>query len=246
MYKLKYLIFLFLATLLSLDFKTASAIKDYCPIEMPKSGPSSGSDLTSRVPTYFPQERDDESGEYTGESASTVYESANLGRTASPAGDSYSPSFNSVHGKTLCQRSDNQGHGVYKNREDHGNGRGDAVDLTPANGKAIAAFDGTAYPNYGSSDKGSGSAREGGVRLVSRDGRVVAYYYHTIPMVRAGQEVSAGAVIARTGAAGIRHIHFELLVDGKSVHGDPSLCGNPQKYVRSLWANMKKVLGIGA
>jgi len=248
MYKLKYLIFLVAVVFLSLEPRSASALKDLCPLEMPPGGPSNGSDVTDQVPTFFPKESSDGSGEYTGEITSTTYESANLGRTASPAGNSYTTHFGGrrpLHGKTQCKPEDDEGHGVYKNRDDVANGRGDAIDITPSGGKAIAAFDGTAYPNYGSRDASSGSERSGGVRLVSKDKRVVAYYYHTFPMVRSGQEVSAGTAIARTGADGIGHIHFELLVDGKSVHGSSSLCGQPEQYVRSLWANMKKVLGIG-
>ena len=143
----------------------------------------------------------------------------------------------------MCHPSDDSGHGTFKNREtaDHG----DALDITPSSGKAYAAFDGTAYPNYGSNDASSGGERYGGVRLVSKDKRVVLYYYHTIPMISYGQEVAAGSVIARTGADGISHIHLELLYDGKSVHGNASLCASgASAYNRSLWENVKKVLGL--
>lgn len=230
-----------LLAILSFGGNGVFAAKNVCPLDIPIVGPSYGDDYTDTAPVYS---GDDNSGEYSGDVATNTYESANLGRTANPGGNSYSPSFNSVHGKTLCHPSDNSGHGVYQNRDASSAGRGDAVDITPSNGKAYAAFDGTAYRIGGSSGSYSSGSRDGGIRLVSKDGRIVAYYYHIDPIIQSGQEVTAGTVIARTGVAGIRHIHFELLVDGKSVHGDSSLCGNANKYVRSLWANMKKVLGL--
>jgi hypothetical protein len=56
--------------------------------------------------------------------------------------------------------------------------------------------------------------------------------------------IKGGSIIGRVGAAGIGHIHFELLVDGKSVHGDVSRRGDESAYQRSLWDNMRKVLGL--
>lgn len=211
-----------------------------CPVTKPLPGPSYGNDLTDQVPTYYPNDTDDSSSSDDTSIGTETYENAELGKTASPAGKNYTASFNSCHGKTPCHPSNISGHGVYKNRDS----LGDAVDLTPSSGKGYAAFDGTAYKVYGSSESSSGNERDGAVKLVSTNGQVVAYYYHTFSTVKSGQSVSAGQVIARTGANGYSHIHFELLVNGKSVHGDLGKKNNDGAYVRSLWANMKKVLGI--
>jgi hypothetical protein len=165
-----------------------------------------------------------------------------LGSTFYPGGDGENESFGSCHGKSVCHPGNISGHGVYKNRD---GSQGDAVDITPANTVVYAAFDGTAYPISGSLDSPISigtSTRGGGVKVVSTNGRVAAYYYHVIPT--ASGPIKGGSIIGRVGAAGIGHIHFELLVDGKSVHGDVSRRGDESAYQRSLWDNMRKVLGL--
>lgn len=244
MSKIKLIIPIFFILVLSVAPSGVRAIKDTCPVHMPTNGPTAGEDLTDKVPTYFPKSdgSDDSSDGTDSDTATTVYNSAVLGRVANPGGNGASATLSgNCHGYTPCHKGDISGHGVYKNRN---GSQGDAIDIVPANGKAYAAFDGTAYVVYGSSEKSSGNERDGGVKLVSKNRRVAAYYYHTLPKIKSGQEVTAGAVIATTGASGISHIHFELLVDGKSVHGSIGLTGNPGSYMQSLWANIKKVLGI--
>lgn len=150
-----------------------------------------------------------------------------LGPTAYPGGNNASVSLNSCHGSTKCHPGERSGHGAYQNRPN-----GDAVDITPKSGYAYAAFGGTA--------QSGGSGRNSYTVLTSANGRVKAYYYHT-NNIRTGP-VNAGERIAKVGAGGIGHIHFELLVDGKSVHGHYVV--SESSYQADLWKNMKAVLGL--
>jgi len=152
-----------------------------------------------------------------------------LGTTAYPGGNSASISFNSCHGSSACNPAEDSGHGVYQNR-----GQGDALDITPRDRFARAAFNGTASVG--------GSGRNSYTVVTSSNGRVKAFYYHTINLKTGA--VSAGEAVAKVGAGGIGHIHFELLVDGKSVNGNQALRSNPTAYQQSLWVNMQKVLGL--
>ncbi len=154
-----------------------------------------------------------------------------LGRTADPGGKSSSPSFNSCHGSTPCHPSLWPGHNAVIG---YGTGKGDAVDIS-TDGKAYAAFDGTATRHsYG---KRSDLI---GVRLTSKNGQVIAHYVHVKP-TKTG-EVKAGEVIGTLYPINSPHIHFELQVNGSVVHGNTSLRGSA--YVKSLWSNMRKVLGL--
>ena len=154
---------------------------------------------------------------------------AGLGTTAYPGGEGASPSFGTCHGSSACNPAEDSGHGVYQNR-----GSGDALDISPKDGYARAAFDGTASHE----DDGRNSYTV----VTSSNGRVKAYYYHTFNIKNG--PVKAGEVIAKVGAGKINHIHFELLVDGRSVNGDQNLRSNQSKYQASLWKNMKTVLGL--
>jgi cell wall-associated NlpC family hydrolase len=162
---------------------------------------------------------------YTG----ALGEARGLGKTANPGGSNESISYGSCHGSSACHPGERSGHGVYQNR-----GSGDAIDITPADGYGRAAFDGTA--------QSGGSGRNSFTVVTSTNGKAKAYYYHTIS-VKTGP-VKAGDAVARIGAAGITHVHFELLIDGKSVNGDASLKSNETEYAKSLWKNMKAVLGL--
>jgi len=158
-----------------------------------------------------------------------------LGTTANPGGTSASPSFGDCHGSTLCHPEKKSHHNSingYSNPP-----QGDAIDIG-TNGWAYAAFDGVASQHYGGD-----RADLVGVRLKSLNGQVIADYYHVTP-VKTGQ-VKAGDVIGKLyPLRGSDHIHFELSVNGQTVHGDPSQRGSESAYAKSLWANMKKVLGL--
>jgi len=166
-------------------------------------------------------------------------ETLGLGKTANPGGSSESISYSSCHGSSACHPGERSGHGVYNNRADSSSDRknsiqGDAIDVTPSDGMCHAVFDGTA--------SSGGSGRNSYTVLTSANGRVKAYYYHTLSKKTGVAKV--GDAICSVGAADIGHIHFELLVDGKSVNGDRSKRSNETAYMESLWANMKRVLGL--
>lgn len=159
--------------------------------------------------------------------AAGVYGTAEgIGQTAYPGGNNASVSLGSCHGSSKCHPGERSGHGVYQNRPN-----GDAIDITPKSGYAYAAFGGNA--------QSGGSGRNSYTVLTSANGRVKAFYYHT-NNIRTGP-VNAGERIAKVGAGGIGHIHFELVVDGKSVHGSG---GSESQYQANLWKNMKSVLGL--
>lgn len=159
-----------------------------------------------------------------------------LGTTANPGGTSASPSFGDCHGTTLCNPGGKSHHNSI-NGSINGYQQGDAIDIG-TNGYAYAAFDGTASEHYGGD-----RADLVGVRLKSTNGQVVADYYHVTP-VKTGQ-VKAGDIIGKLyPLRGSDHIHFELAVNGQTVHGNTSLRGDQSAYAKSLWANMKKVLGL--
>lgn len=211
----------------------------FCPATEPAAGPSEGQDYQAEIARAFMQEirnsgfRDP--GDTTGYIGSSPFNQIlgridGLGPTAFPGGKDAYVSFRSCHGSTRCYPAEKKHHGAYRNRPD-----GDAVDITPRDGYGLAVFNGTA--------SSGGSGRNSYTVVTSTNGRLKAYYYHT-NNVKQGR-VQAGERIVRTGAGGIHHIHFELLADGKSVHGDTSTRKNGEReYVRSLWFNMKKVLGL--
>jgi cell wall-associated NlpC family hydrolase len=159
----------------------------------------------------------------------TTFANVDFGRTAYPGGANASVSFSSCHGSSTCHPAEDSGHGAYQNRPN-----GDAVDITPPSGYAYAVFDGTAT-------KG-GSGRNSYTAVRSQNGRAIAYYYHTNNVTTGS--VKAGQKIAKTGAGGINHIHFELVVDGQSVHGALVYRASEPAYVKSLWNTMKMVLGL--
>ncbi len=209
---------------------SAAPTHNICPAKF-STGPSAGKDSIGEIassvfePNAASGNNDFAEEGYSGASG----EVSDLGKTANPGGSNPNISFNTCHGSSACHPGEIYHHGVYHNRSS-----GDAIDITPSNEMCYAAFDGKATSG--------GSGRNSYTRLVSANGRVKAYYYHTLN--KKTGEVKAGDIICRVGASNIRHIHFELLVDGKSVNGDLSKRSNESAYVRSLWANMKKVLGL--
>lgn len=154
---------------------------------------------------------------------------AGLGTTAYPGGEGASPSFGTCHGSSACHPAEKYHHGIYQNR-----GSGDALDISPRDGIARAVFDGTA--THG------GSGRDSYTLVTSANGQVQAYYYHTINLKNGA--VKAGDAVAKVGAGGVNHIHFELLINGRSVNGNQNLRSSESAYQASLWKNMKIVLGL--
>jgi len=161
-----------------------------------------------------------------------------LGTTTSPGGAKTVPSFKSCHGRTPCFTGFRFSHSSINGWSNPANG--DAIDLG-TDGNVYAAFAGTATKRY--YGRAGGSSSLWGIRLTSSDGKVVADYVHTNAS-KTGR-VSAGEKIG-TLCTGFKwdHIHFELAVNGQTVHGDPNSKGSEGAYQKSLWANMKKVLGL--
>lgn len=207
---------------------TTNSNNKSCPTNY-KSGPSTGKDIMGEIAKSLSNYYNPSSYVDQTESVVASGESIDLGKTAQPGGSKYSISTGSCHGSSLCHPGEKSGHGVYQNR-----GNGDAIDITPRDGYARAAFDGRAVSD--------GAGRNSFTVVTSTNGKVKAYYYHTIN-IKTGN-VKAGDAIAKVGASGIKHIHFELLVNGKSVNGNPALKLNQSAYAASLWRNMKNVLGL--
>lgn len=209
---------------------SAASVHNVCPAKF-SSGPTAGKDTIGEIASSLtePSTAGENANLAEEEYSGTLGEISGLGKTANPGGTNPSISFNTCHGSSACHPSEIYHHGVYQNR-----GHGDAIDITPSNKMCYAAFSGTATSG--------GSGRNTYTKVISANGRVSAYYYHTTN--KKNGAVQAGDIICNVGAGGIGHIHFELLVDGKSVNGDLSKRSNEPAYMRSLWANMKKVLGL--
>ena len=212
---------------------TTEEPKRICPPTKPKPGPSAGDDYHSYYAPNYGIGEDGGSTEILGKAEG-------LGETAYPGGKGALASSNSCHGRTLCYPKHWGGHNAINGYSSY---NGDAVDISMTEkGLAYATFSGTA-----SSHSFGNRSDLIGIRLVSDDGKVVSDYVHVTP-TKTGK-VRAGESIGRLYPLSGPHIHFEMSVNGSIVHGDSKLLtsgdnSHNSAYVRSLWRNMKKVLGL--
>lgn len=152
--------------------------------------------------------------------------------------------FNSTLHRRSVQRpynpKDDNGHRVFLGFGSCKNSGcpGDAVDVfVRAGTEVIAPFDGTAFA-------ASQGTRYENVTLRASSQKVTALAAHIRSAVKDGQKVSVGQTIGYVGgfAGWTSHLHFELWINGKSVHHDSGTPIRKAGLGGELWSKMALIL----